>query len=66
VAEVEAPGAPTRALTVRLESRQGTSAWFPWAQVGATGFPLLACAAGLDPQPLRVAGDRWFALAVKP
>jgi SAM-dependent methyltransferase len=66
VAEIDPPGVPTRPLTVRLESPYGTSAWFPWAQVGADAFPALATASGLHPQPHHVAGHRWFARAVKP
>lgn len=66
VAEVDPPDAPTRSLTVRVESARGASGWFPWAQVGAAGFAALASSAGLEPRGHYVAGSRWFARAVKP
>lgn len=66
VAEVDPPDAPTRSLTVRVESPRGTSAWFSWAQVGAAGFTALASSAGLEPRGHYVSGSRWFARAVKP
>jgi len=47
VAEVEPPGTDTEPLTVRLESPDGTSRWFPWARVGVDGFSALARDAGL-------------------
>jgi SAM-dependent methyltransferase len=49
VAEVEPPGVDTGPLTVRLESPDGTSRWFPWARVGADGFAALAWDVGLVP-----------------
>lgn len=66
VAEVDPPGVATRALTVRLESPDGTSRWFPWARVGADGFAALARDAGLAAAGRSTAGDRWFARAVRP
>jgi len=66
VAEVELPGVVTRPLTVRLESPDGTSRWFPWATVGADGFPALVTGAGLVPDGRSVAGGRWFARAMRP
>ena len=66
VAEVEGPGAGTRSLTVRLESEEATSPWFPWARVDVDGFATLATGAHLAPAGLAVGGDRWFARAVKP
>jgi SAM-dependent methyltransferase len=66
VAEVEGPGAGTRSLTVRIESDEVASPWFPWARVGVDGFIDLAAQAGLSPAGLAVGGDRWFARAVKP
>jgi SAM-dependent methyltransferase len=66
VAEVEGPGTGTRSLTVRIESADAASPWFPWARVGIDGFATLATLAGLTPTDLTVGGDRWFARAVKP
>jgi SAM-dependent methyltransferase len=66
VAEVEGPGSGTRSLTVRIESAEAASPWFPWARVGIDGFAPLAALAGLGPTDLTVGGDRWFARAVKP
>jgi SAM-dependent methyltransferase len=65
VAEVEAPGAGTRSLTVRIESDAAASPWFPWARVDADGFADLAIGAGLSPTGLTSADHRWFARAVK-
>jgi SAM-dependent methyltransferase len=66
VAEVEPPGAPTRALTVRVESGDGTGPWFPWARVSADGFGGLAARAGLRAEDAGEAAGRWFARAVRP
>jgi SAM-dependent methyltransferase len=66
VAEVEGPGAGTRSLTVRIESDDGTSPWFPWARVDVDGFASLTAAAGLVPVTPTVGDGRWFARAVKP
>jgi SAM-dependent methyltransferase len=66
VAEVEGPGTGTRSLTVRIESADAASSWFPWARVGIDGFATLATLAGLTPTDLTGGGDRWFARAVKP
>jgi SAM-dependent methyltransferase len=65
VAEVEPPGTPTDALTVRLESRDAVGPWFRWARVGADAFDDLAARVGLRPTG-RARGDgRWFARAVR-
>lgn len=70
VAEVDPPGTPTRALTVRVESRGGSGPWFPWARVSADGFGDLAVRAGLRPGPVGAGVDggaeRWFVRAVRP
>jgi hypothetical protein len=70
VAEVDPPGTPTRALTVRVESRGGAGPWFPWARVSADGFGDLAVRAGLRPGPVGAGVDggaeRWFVRAVRP
>ena len=64
VAEVAAPGVVSSALTVRIESGADTGPWFPWAVVGADGWPALARAAGLVSEGLERAGSRWFGRAV--
>jgi SAM-dependent methyltransferase len=64
VAEVDPPGWPTRALTVRVETAGGAGPWFPWARVGADGVDALAGRAGLGSVRVCGAGGRWFARAV--
>ena len=62
LAEVEPPGRPSEALTVRIEAANaGAGPWFPWATVGADGVAALARAAGLSLVALEQWGDRWFA-----
>jgi SAM-dependent methyltransferase len=66
-AEVEPPGRPSEALTVRVEApgaRPGP--WFPWATVGADGIEAVAAAAGLAVAALDTGGGRWFARVVAP
>jgi SAM-dependent methyltransferase len=65
VAEVDPPGTPTRALTVRVEAGGGAGPWFPWARVSADAFGDLAARAGLQPGGTTVGADRWFARAVR-
>ena len=65
VAEVEPPGAASRALTVRVESAGGAGPWFPWARVSADGFGDLAARAGLRAEDAREAAGRWFVRAVR-
>jgi SAM-dependent methyltransferase len=66
LAEVAAPGSPTGALTVRLESADATTPWFPWATVAADALPDLARAAGLRAAGLDMSGGRWFARLERP
>jgi SAM-dependent methyltransferase len=65
VAEVAAPGMPTSALTVRVESDEHTGPWFAWAVVGADGWTRVVGAAGLVPDGFDTAGGRWFGRAVR-
>lgn len=65
VAEVEPPGTPTDALTVRLESHDIVGPWFRWARVGADAFDDLAVRSGLSPTGLARGDGRWFARAVR-
>jgi SAM-dependent methyltransferase len=79
VAEVDPPGTPTQALTVRIEpaGAAGPGPWFPWARVSADAVGDLATRAGLRPSGIevRVGGPaarargagaaRWFARAVR-
>jgi SAM-dependent methyltransferase len=66
LAEVAAPGSPTGALTVRLESADATTPWFPWATLAADAVPDLARVAGLRTVDLDTAGGRWFARLDRP
>lgn len=59
--EVEPPGVKSRALRARLESDQGITGEFPWAQVGADGVRALASRAGFRHDELWGAEGRWFA-----
>ena len=63
--EVEPPGAPCGRLTVRLAVGADTSAWFPWARVGADAIGGLVAAADLELVRVSAHGDRWFAEAVR-
>ncbi|HEY4376444.1 MAG TPA: methyltransferase domain-containing protein [Acidimicrobiales bacterium] len=67
LAEVEAPGASTGCLAVRIETAAGRAVgpWFPWARVGADRFGSLAEAAGLESRGVVQAGERWFGLAAR-
>ncbi len=66
VAEVDPPGSPTRALTVRVESGGGAGPWFPWARVSADAFADVAAQAGLHPDEVTAGAGRWFARAARP
>ena len=59
--EVQAPGKPLRKEQVRLRHAGLTSAWFPWAYVGADQIDDIAESAGLTPIETWTADDRWFA-----
>jgi SAM-dependent methyltransferase len=65
VVEVDPPGTPTRALTVRLETGGWAGPWFPWARVGADAVDALAARAGLRSRRLVAGGGRWFAWAAR-
>jgi SAM-dependent methyltransferase len=66
VVEVEPPGRGNEQLTVRVEVDDVVGPWFPWARVGADGWPALAAAVGLVPVGFDVGDGRWFARAVRP
>jgi SAM-dependent methyltransferase len=59
--ELDPPGRPLRCEQVRLHHGDRTSAWFPWAYVGADHIPELAEAAGLVHVHTWSVDDRWFA-----
>jgi SAM-dependent methyltransferase len=62
LAEVEPPGRPSEALTVRVEAADATAGpWFPWATVGADGVAAMARSAGLRLAALEREDHRWFA-----
>ncbi len=55
--EVEPPGRPSTALTVRIEAPDARPGpWFPWARVGADGIAAVAAAAGLAVAALDAGG----------
>ncbi|MGH9212128.1 MAG: class I SAM-dependent methyltransferase [Acidimicrobiales bacterium] len=64
--ELEPPGTPTRAITVRLRSPLGHGPWFPWALAGVDGLPGLAVAAGLAVAGCVSTGGRWYGRVLKP
>ncbi|MBV9381761.1 MAG: methyltransferase domain-containing protein [Streptosporangiaceae bacterium] len=63
--EVQAPGKPLRKEQVRLRHAGLTSAWFPWAYVGADQIGDIAEDAGLAPVETWSADGRWFAVLRK-
>jgi SAM-dependent methyltransferase len=60
-AEVVAPGARGRSMTVRLEVGGASGAWFPWAIVGVDDVGPLAAGAGFASARTWKEGHRWFA-----
>jgi SAM-dependent methyltransferase len=67
LAELDPPGAPTRAMTVRVESASGRAGpWFPWARLGTDAFDDVARRAGLGPGRVEAVGGRWFGRAARP
>lgn len=59
--ELEAPGATSEAVTVRLEASDEHSEWFRWAHVAADTVDVPAAAAGLRIVDRWMLGARWFA-----
>ena len=66
LAELGAPGVPTRRTLVRLESPGLVSEWFPWATVGVDGAEALAAAERLRLAGVECVGARWFATMRRP
>jgi hypothetical protein len=62
VAEVGAPGAPSRWEHVRLRTAAGPGAWFPWAWVGIDRVDGLAAESGLRTKEVWTDAGRWFVL----
>ena len=60
LAEVAAPGEPTRTAEVRLECDGQATAWFQWAVVGIDDLPGLAAATGLTTEQTWHDRGRWF------
>jgi SAM-dependent methyltransferase len=58
--EVQAPGTALRSEQVRLRHGGQTSAWFPWAYVGADQIAGVAVDAGLSVTETWVTHGRWF------
>jgi SAM-dependent methyltransferase len=61
IVELEPPGKPLRREQVRLCSADLTSAWFPWAYVGADDIESVAAEAGLGTVETWSVDGRWFA-----
>ena len=61
LAEMDAPGTPSREGPVRLESETTVSDWFDWARVGADAIERHASAAGLRSRAVWQVDGRWFA-----
>lgn len=61
VVEVDPPGSDLRREAVRVQHLGQTSAWFPWAWVGADGVAEVATPAGLAVDGTSQLGGRWFA-----
>lgn len=57
LAELEPPGTGLRQESVRVN---GTSAWFPWAWLGADAVAETADQAGFTARWIAEGGDRWF------
>lgn len=60
LAEVQAPGTPTRSVSVRLEVDGRPGPAFPWATVSVDATEGLGARAGFDLTDLWRAGARWF------
>jgi SAM-dependent methyltransferase len=60
--EVQPPGTAQRSEQVRLRHGGQTSAWFPWAYVGADQIAEIAVEAGLSAAETWSAHDRWFSV----
>jgi SAM-dependent methyltransferase len=61
IVELEPPGSPLRQEQVRLCHADSTSAWFPWAYVGADHIASVANDAGLGEVEIWTVDGRWFA-----
>ena len=61
LAEVEAPGTPSSALSVRIEYGDRVSPAFPWARVGLDDIGDVARDAGFRLDEIWSAESRWFA-----
>ena len=61
IVELEPPGSPLRQEQVRLCHAGSTSAWFPWAYVGADHITDVANDAGLGEVEIWTVDGRWFA-----
>jgi SAM-dependent methyltransferase len=65
IAELDPPGVGFHRVQARIESRLGTSQWFPWARVDARAIGPLARGAGFVLRSLRTRGGRWFAVLAR-
>lgn len=65
LAEVAPPGAPSDAVTVRVETGAAAGPWFAWAVMGADGWAPAAWEAGLVPDGLECHHSRWFGRALR-
>ncbi|MDQ6782534.1 MAG: class I SAM-dependent methyltransferase [Actinomycetota bacterium] len=67
LAELEAPGAPSRRLEARIERGAEATPWFPWATLGVADAGTVAARAGLEIVQMWHTGgaersQRWFVL----
>jgi SAM-dependent methyltransferase len=60
LAEVLAPGSPSRREEVRLELDGEPGPWFTWVTVDAEGLAGIAAEAGFSCDPMWNVDDRWF------
>jgi SAM-dependent methyltransferase len=61
LAELEPPQSGSRAVRLRIETREEVSDWFPWAWVSVDDIDRIARAADLEVREVWPARGRWFA-----
>jgi hypothetical protein len=64
--ETGAPGDPSEALSLLIESGDDGGAWFPWASLSATDAERAADVAGLSLTDMWEDSGRWFVQLAKP
>jgi SAM-dependent methyltransferase len=61
VVETDGPGVSCRRLRARIEIRDRTTEWFPWARVGVDAIHEIALRTGFSRCRVVEGGERWFA-----